>query len=88
MMPPFLPLPLKQPPLETPSTFAVNEEEINAFEFKVLYQKPVPCMREKDACLQCYKEHSKDNPLKYVDVVNAFTDCARRAREQQQQEVV
>ncbi|ERN15951.1 hypothetical protein AMTRI_Chr07g23360 [Amborella trichopoda] len=122
MMPPFLPLPLRQLPLEIPSATAANEEEINAIhevlreservldrlqkqeenlaeqvtlrakelrdkEFKLPYQKPVPCLREKDACLQCYKEHSKDNPLKCADVVNAFADCARRAREQQQHAV-
>ncbi|OWM71847.1 uncharacterized protein LOC116192041 [Punica granatum] len=50
-------------------------------EFKLPYQKPMPCLAENNACLECYKEHSKD-PLKCTHLVRNFADCARRARQQ------
>lgn len=49
-------------------------------EFKLPHRKPMPCSVEKDACLNCYKEHIKD-PLKCSQVVRDFADCARRARQ-------
>lgn len=50
-------------------------------EFKLPYQKPMPCSAENNACLECYKEHLKD-PLKCAHLVRDFADCARRARQQ------
>ncbi|KAM6588178.1 hypothetical protein CsatA_010783 [Cannabis sativa] len=50
-------------------------------EFKLPYQKPLPCVAENEACLACYKEHIKD-PLKCADLVRNFADCARRVRQQ------
>ncbi|KAK4761587.1 hypothetical protein SAY87_029471 [Trapa incisa] len=50
-------------------------------EFKLPNQKPMPCLAESSACLECYKEHSKD-PLKCSHLVKSFADCARRARQQ------
>lgn len=50
-------------------------------EFKLPYQKPMPCSAESNACLECYKEHSKD-PLKCSHLVRNFADCAQRARQQ------
>ncbi|XP_058085892.1 uncharacterized protein LOC131233264 isoform X2 [Magnolia sinica] len=56
-------------------------KELHDKEFKLPYQKPMPCLAEKDACLECYKEHAKD-PLKCAHVVKTFADCARVARQQ------
>ncbi|XP_010264184.1 PREDICTED: MICOS complex subunit mic25a-like isoform X2 [Nelumbo nucifera] len=56
-------------------------KELRDKEFKLPYQKPMPCLAEKDACLECYKENTKD-PLKCADVVKTFADCARRVRQQ------
>ncbi|KAF5734434.1 hypothetical protein HS088_TW16G00883 [Tripterygium wilfordii] len=50
-------------------------------EFKVPYQKPLPCFVEIDACKACYKENVK-NPLKCGPLIQNFTDCARRVRQQ------
>lgn len=56
-------------------------KELHDKEFKLPYQKPMPCLAEKDACLECYREHAKD-PLKCAHVVKLFADCARVARQQ------
>ncbi|EXC31925.1 hypothetical protein L484_009775 [Morus notabilis] len=56
-------------------------KELRDKEFKLPYQKPLPCVAENEACLACYKEHLKD-PLKCADLVRNFADCARRARQQ------
>ncbi|KAJ4712847.1 Copper ion binding protein [Melia azedarach] len=50
-------------------------------EFKLPYQKPLPCLAEKDACESCYKEYAKD-PLKCLTVLRHYADCSRRARQQ------
>ncbi|KAM1489267.1 hypothetical protein ACFX13_033011 [Malus domestica] len=56
-------------------------KELRDKEFKLPFQKPMPCSNEKDACLSCYKEHA-DNPLKCAGVVTSFENCARRIRQQ------
>ncbi|PQQ05373.1 uncharacterized protein Pyn_00879 [Prunus yedoensis var. nudiflora] len=56
-------------------------KELRDKEFKLPFQKPMPCLTEKDACLACYKEHA-DNPLKCAGFVKSFEDCARRIRQQ------
>ncbi|KAK1273303.1 hypothetical protein QJS04_geneDACA012346 [Acorus gramineus] len=56
-------------------------KELHDKEFKLPYQKPMPCLSEKDACLDCYKRHAKD-PLKCASVVNAFSECAHKARQE------
>ncbi|KAM1034497.1 uncharacterized protein LOC126624966 isoform X2 [Malus sylvestris] len=56
-------------------------KELRDKEFKLPFQKPMPCSNEKDACLSCYKEHA-DNPLKCAGVVKTFENCARRIRQQ------
>lgn len=56
-------------------------KELHDKEYKFPYQKPIPCLAEKDACLECYNEHVKD-PLKCANVVKMFADCARNARQQ------
>lgn len=56
-------------------------KDLHDKEFKLPYQKPMPCLAEKDACLECYKEYAND-PLKCSLVVKAFADCARRVRQQ------
>ncbi|KAF5729889.1 hypothetical protein HS088_TW20G00255 [Tripterygium wilfordii] len=50
-------------------------------EFKLPYQKPIPCIVEIDACKACYKENVK-NPLKCAPLIQTFADCARRVRQQ------
>ena len=49
-------------------------------EFKLPYQKPMPCLAENNAWLECYKEHAKDI-LKCSPLVKSFEDCIRRARQ-------
>uniref|UniRef100_A0A1D1Z8R7 Coiled-coil-helix-coiled-coil-helix domain-containing protein 3, mitochondrial n=1 Tax=Anthurium amnicola TaxID=1678845 RepID=A0A1D1Z8R7_9ARAE len=56
-------------------------KELREKEFKLPYQKPMPCLAEKNACLECYKENAK-NPLRCAHAVAAFNDCARKARQQ------
>ncbi|KAG0491894.1 hypothetical protein HPP92_004973 [Vanilla planifolia] len=56
-------------------------KELREKEFKLPNQKPTPCLSERDACVQCYKEHLKE-PLNCASVVNKFTECARQARQQ------
>ncbi|KAL5551088.1 hypothetical protein UlMin_001264 [Ulmus minor] len=56
-------------------------KELRDKEFKLPYQKPLPCVAETEACLACYKEHLKD-PLKCAELVRNFADCARRVRQQ------
>ncbi|KAL5728139.1 hypothetical protein ACHQM5_001260 [Ranunculus cassubicifolius] len=60
-------------------------KELHEKEFKLPYQKPMPCVAEKDACLDCYKEHAKD-PLKCANAVKSFADCARNIRRQMNSE--
>lgn len=50
-------------------------------EFKLPYQKPLPCLTEKEACEACYKDFAKD-PLKCSQVLRTYADCSRRARQQ------
>ncbi|XP_042485390.1 uncharacterized protein LOC122065631 [Macadamia integrifolia] len=56
-------------------------KELHDKEFKLPYQKPLPCLAEKDACLECYKENVKD-PLKCALVVKSFVDSAHKERQQ------
>ncbi|KAJ0106587.1 hypothetical protein Patl1_17455 [Pistacia atlantica] len=50
-------------------------------EFKLPYQKPLPCLAEKDACESCYKDFVKD-PLKCSQLLRSYADCSRKARQQ------
>ncbi|KAL0395353.1 UNVERIFIED_CONTAM: hypothetical protein Slati_4501500 [Sesamum latifolium] len=56
-------------------------KDLHDKEFKLPSRKPMPCLDQKDACLNCYKEHVKD-PLKCAQFVKDFADCARRVRQQ------
>lgn len=62
-------------------------KELRDKEFKLPYQKSMPCEAERDACRRCYQENLKQ-PLKCAQVVRSFDECARRARQQQQQQEV
>uniref|UniRef100_A0A5B6YU06 Coiled-coil-helix-coiled-coil-helix domain-containing protein 3 n=1 Tax=Davidia involucrata TaxID=16924 RepID=A0A5B6YU06_DAVIN len=55
-------------------------KDLHDKEFKLPYRKPMPCLAEKDACLECYKEYVED-PLKCAHLVNNFADCTRRVRQ-------
>uniref|UniRef100_A0A5B6YUA5 Coiled-coil-helix-coiled-coil-helix domain-containing protein 3 n=1 Tax=Davidia involucrata TaxID=16924 RepID=A0A5B6YUA5_DAVIN len=58
-----------------------RSKDLHDKEFKLPYRKPMPCLAEKDACFECYKEHVKD-PLKCAHLVKIFEDCARRVRQE------
>lgn len=59
---------------------AQRAKELREKEFKAPYQKPMHCLNEREACLQCYKEHLED-PLKCAPLVQKFAECARQARQ-------
>ncbi|KAB1217065.1 hypothetical protein CJ030_MR4G021256 [Morella rubra] len=56
-------------------------KDLHDKEFKLPYQKPMPCSAENDAWLACYKEHPEDF-LKCAPLVRNFESCIRRARQQ------
>ncbi|KAK4844916.1 hypothetical protein QYF36_026019 [Acer negundo] len=49
-------------------------------EFKLPYQKPLPCLAEKEASEACYKESIED-PLKCHRLLKNYADCSRKARQ-------
>ncbi|KAI3822269.1 hypothetical protein L1987_09857 [Smallanthus sonchifolius] len=57
-------------------------KELHDKEFKLPQPKPMPCLTDLTACLDCYKENTKD-PLKCSTLVKNFADCARTLRQQQ-----
>ncbi|KAL7182839.1 hypothetical protein ACSBR1_041499 [Camellia fascicularis] len=56
-------------------------KDLHDKEFKLPTQKPLPCLMEKNACFECYKENDK-KPLKCADAVKNYKDCIRRDRQQ------
>nr|XP_043625183.1 uncharacterized protein LOC122596634 [Erigeron canadensis] len=56
-------------------------KELHDNEFKLPQPKPMPCSADLTACLDCYKENTKD-PLKCSTLVRKFADCARTIRQQ------
>ncbi|KAJ3683282.1 hypothetical protein LUZ60_013509 [Juncus effusus] len=57
-----------------------RSKELREKEFKLPYQKEVPCVKERADCLECYKNYPKD-PLKCAEFVKRFADCARKSRQ-------
>ncbi|KAK1435519.1 hypothetical protein QVD17_01284 [Tagetes erecta] len=55
-------------------------KELRDKEFKLPQPKPMPCLTDLTACLDCYKENTKD-PLKCNALVKNFADCARTLRQ-------
>ncbi|KAG7015652.1 hypothetical protein SDJN02_23289 [Cucurbita argyrosperma subsp. argyrosperma] len=55
-------------------------KELHDKEFKLPYQKPMPCVAESEACFQCYKDHPNDS-LKCAHLVKSFENCNRQARQ-------
>ncbi|KAL0550343.1 hypothetical protein IC582_014851 [Cucumis melo] len=55
-------------------------KDLHDKEFKLPYQKPMPCMAESQACFQCYKDHPNDY-LKCARLVKNFENCNRQARQ-------
>ncbi|KAB5564397.1 hypothetical protein DKX38_004451 [Salix brachista] len=51
-------------------------------EFKLPYQKPMPCLVDYNACRACYKEHA-DDILKCAPLTKSYYECVRRAKQQQ-----
>lgn len=56
-------------------------KQLHDKEFKLPQPKPMPCLADLTACLDCYKENTKD-PLKCSNLVKNFADCARTIRQQ------
>ncbi|GJZ66098.1 hypothetical protein Tco_0622794 [Tanacetum coccineum] len=56
-------------------------KELHDKEFKIPQPKPMPCSADLTACLDCYKENTKD-PLKCKTLVEKYADCARTVRQQ------
>ncbi|XP_047946886.1 uncharacterized protein LOC125193175 [Salvia hispanica] len=56
-------------------------KDLHDKEFELPNSKPIPCLDEKNACLNCYKEHIND-PLKCAQLVRYFANCARTVRRQ------
>lgn len=50
-------------------------------EFKLPYQKPIPCLEAYDACRACYKEYGNDI-LKCAPLTKSYYDCVRRVKQQ------
>ncbi|KAF9685716.1 hypothetical protein SADUNF_Sadunf03G0083100 [Salix dunnii] len=50
-------------------------------EFKLPYQKPMPCLVDYNACRACYKEHA-DDILKCAPLTKSYYECVRRAKQQ------
>ncbi|XP_050226333.1 uncharacterized protein LOC126676217 [Mercurialis annua] len=50
-------------------------------EFKLPYQKPMPCLADYDACRACYKENANDI-LKCSPLTRSYYDCVHRAKRQ------
>ncbi|XP_065852122.1 uncharacterized protein [Euphorbia lathyris] len=56
-------------------------KELHDKEFKLPYQKPMPCLAEHDACRACYKEHGNDT-LKCTPLTRSYYECARKVKQQ------
>lgn len=56
-----------------------RSKELHEKEFKAPQPKSVVCQSERDACLACYKENTKDS-LKCSSLVQSYQDCVRRAK--------
>jgi hypothetical protein len=57
-----------------------RSKELHEKEFKLPYQNPIPCLKERSDCLECYKNYANE-PLKCAETVNRFADCARKSRQ-------
>ncbi|CAK7355784.1 unnamed protein product [Dovyalis caffra] len=51
-------------------------------EFKLPYQKPMPCLADYDACKACYKDHA-DDILKCAPLTKSYYECVHRAKQQE-----
>ncbi|THG22934.1 hypothetical protein TEA_026981 [Camellia sinensis var. sinensis] len=54
-------------------------KDLHDKEFKLPTQKPLPCLMEKNACFECYKENDK-NPLKCAKARKFWRSCRSRRR--------
>ncbi|GMJ04828.1 hypothetical protein like AT4G12340 [Hibiscus trionum] len=55
-------------------------KELHEKEFKIPEPKPMPCLVENNACMECYKENVNDL-TKCAPLAQNFADCARRVRQ-------
>ncbi|KAJ8759852.1 hypothetical protein K2173_009953 [Erythroxylum novogranatense] len=56
-------------------------KDLHEKEFKLPYQKPMPCLADYDACRACYKHHTNDI-LKCAPFTRSYYECVQRARQQ------
>jgi hypothetical protein len=57
-----------------------RSKELREKEFKLPYQNPIPCLKERSDCLECYKNYASE-PLKCAETVKRFAKCARKSRQ-------
>lgn len=55
-------------------------KDLHEKEFKIPEQKPMPCLVENNACMECFKENVKD-VTKCAPLAQNYADCARRVRQ-------
>ncbi|CAN1258740.1 hypothetical protein LINPERPRIM_LOCUS9972 [Linum perenne] len=56
-------------------------KDLHDKEFKLPYQKPMPCLADYEACRTCYKEHINDI-LKCSPLTKSYYECVRRLKQQ------
>ncbi|CAL1375650.1 unnamed protein product [Linum trigynum] len=56
-------------------------KDLHGKEFKLPYQKPMPCMPDYEACRACYKEHINDI-LKCSPLTKSYYECVQRVKQQ------
>jgi hypothetical protein len=71
---------LKVEELEMLEELNKRSKELREKEFKLPYQNPIPCLKERSDCLECYKNYASE-PLKCAETVKRFTSCARKSRQ-------
>ncbi|CAI0541294.1 unnamed protein product [Linum tenue] len=56
-------------------------KDLHGKEFKLPYQKPMPCMPDYEACRACYKEHINDI-LRCSSLTKNYYECVQRVKQQ------
>ncbi|CAN0841983.1 hypothetical protein LINGRAHAP2_LOCUS3473 [Linum grandiflorum] len=56
-------------------------KDLHGKEFKLPYQKPMPCVADYEACRSCYKEHINDI-LRCSPLTKSYYECVQRVNQQ------
>ncbi|CAN1186041.1 hypothetical protein LINPERPRIM_LOCUS35991 [Linum perenne] len=56
-------------------------KDLHGKEFKLPYQKPMPCVADYEACRSCYKEHVNDI-LRCSPLTKSYYECVQRVKRQ------